>query len=372
MSTSISSTATPAPAIGKRAGIILKLTMLLFGPLVLLVLLEATGYVWERQQDAGPYAWETVASRRLELIPYPEPGAGYVLMAPGSRYEWGGIPVTINSQGLREREIGYEKPEDTFRILNLGDSVVMGWGVRAEETYGRQLEEQLNQQDAAGPVEVINAGMATWNLDNDLAFLQAEGLKYQPDLILLDVTLVNDIKGASALRRLERPPHIKWLQSNTYFWPFLTIQLQWAQARGEGRERIDIIDPPHEPAKYFPLEREAPQWTRAWEAIEAMNELAGANNGRFALILFPLEFQVVDESYPTMAQQVLGARAAEAGIPVLDLLPAFREACRQKPGGPCQLEDRYLFADVWMHPSAAGHALTANEIARFLAETYEN
>ena len=33
--------------------------------------------------------------------------------------------------------------------------------------------------------EVINAGVPGWNLENELAYLQAEGLKYEPDLILL-------------------------------------------------------------------------------------------------------------------------------------------------------------------------------------------
>jgi hypothetical protein len=46
----------------------------------------------------------------------------------------------------------------------------------------------------------------------------------------------------------------------------------------------------------------------------------------------------------------------------LDLLPAFQKACQEKPGGACQLEDRYLFADVWMHPSGFGHAVTATEL----------
>jgi phospholipase/lecithinase/hemolysin len=56
------------------------------------------------------------------------------------------------------------------------------------------------------------------------------------------------------------------------------------------------------------------------------------------------------------------------GIPVVDLLPSYRQACREKPGGACQLEDRYLFADVWMHPSAIGHQLTAKEIQQFLLD----
>jgi hypothetical protein len=138
------------------------------------------------------------------------------------------------------------------------------------------------------------------------------------------------------------------------------------QARANGQERIDVIDPPTQPASYFPLEATARRWDEIWDSILAMQELAEAHDAHFVLILFPLEFQVLDENYPTLPQEVLAAKAAEAGIPVLDLLPAYRQACAEKPGGPCQLEDRYLFADVWMHPSAYGHMLTATEIKTFL------
>ena len=86
------------------------------------------------------------------------------------------------------------------------------------------------------------------------------------------------------------------------------------------------------------------------------------------MIIFPLEFQVIDESYPTLPQELLIAKATEARIPVIDPLPSFRQACLQKPGGACQLEDRYLFADVWMHPSAEGHKLIADELKSFLPQ----
>ena len=54
---------------------------------------------------------------------------------------------------------------------------------------------------------------------------------------------------------------------------------------------------------------------------------------------------------------------------MIDLLPVYRQACRDKLGGVCQLEDRYLFADVWMHPSKLGHELTAAEIEKNLNES---
>jgi len=91
----------------------------------------------------------------------------------------------------------------------------------------------------------------------------------------------------------------------------------------------------------------------------------------FLLLLFPLEFQVLDESYSTMPQELLTTKAAESGIPALDLLPTYRQACLEKPGDACQREDRYLFADVWMHPSAYGHELTAIELQAFLDEMLE-
>ena len=360
------------PTLSRQSDILLKIAIAAISPLLLVGLLEGLAYVWERTQANGLYAWELVASRRLVWEQHPEPGAGYTLMEPHSHYEWQGIPVDINSHGLRGPETTYEKPAGTFRILNLGDSVAMGWGVREEDTYGRRLEQRLNAQGAvARRYEVINAGVPGWNLENALAYLQVEGLKYEPDLVLLDMTIVNDVYGENALLAQNRPFPIEWLRAHTYFWPFLTLQLRWIEARTEGRERIDVIDPPTRPESYFPLEPEAERWTEVWNWILSIDRLAKENNAHFALVLFPLEFQVLDKNYSTLPQELLRDKATEAGIPVLDLLPPFQQACQEKPGGSCYLEDRYLFADVWMHPSAYGHELTAAELETFLTATLE-
>lgn len=373
LSSNIAPTIAKSPTISKRATLWLNIALALIGPLLLIGLLEGTAYVWERRQANSLYAWELVASRRMVWVKYHEPGAGYTLMKPGSHYEWQSIPVDINSHGLRGPETTYEKPPGTFRILNLGDSIVMGWGVREENTYGRRLESLLNEEGSGNlRFEVVNAGVPGWNLENALAYLQAEGLNYEPDLILLGLTLTNDIKGDSALLADNQQPLLNWLRSNTYFWPFLTVQLRWLEARAEGRERIDVIDPPTDPDKYFPPDPEAEQWNEFWNQVSAINRLAGEKDVPVALIIFPLEFQVIDESYPTLPQELLIAKATEARIPVIDPLPSFRQACLQKPGGACQLEDRYLFADVWMHPSADGHNLIADELESFLTRIVEH
>jgi lysophospholipase L1-like esterase len=359
--------AQPQLKLSKRTERILSIVLAIVVPLSMLGLLEGIAYLWEKKQADSQYAWELVASRRLKWIPFPEPDPGYTLMKPDRHYKWQGIPVDINSHGLRSPETPYEKPANSYRILNLGDSVVMGWGVEQDETYGQLLQGALNNSAASDmKFEVINAGVPGWNLGNALAYLKTEGVKYQPDLILFDVTIVNDIYGENALARQNQSPVIEWLRANTYTWPFLSIQMQWVKARSEGQDRIDVIDPPKEARSYFPLDENDERWDQLWGWIEGMALVAKENDSDFALILFPMEFQVLDPSYSTLAQDILAGRAEAAGIPALDLLPAFRAACREKPGGMCQLEDRYLFADVWMHPSELGHRITATELERFL------
>ena len=91
--------------------------------------------------------------------------------------------VEINSRGLREREsIGYEKPPGVYRILVLGNSVTVGFEVPPEKTLTRVLETELTR--LGHPAQVINAACRGWGSDQALIFLEEEGLKYHPDLVI--------------------------------------------------------------------------------------------------------------------------------------------------------------------------------------------
>src|SRR5919197_1352799 len=146
MSSIIASTRDKTRSLSKRSEKLLMVMMAIISPLLLIGLLEGAAYLWERKQANGLYAWELVASRRMVWEQHPTPGAGYTLIKPGSHYEWQGIPVDIYSHGLRGPETSNKNPAATFRILNLGDSVVMGWGVREENTYGQRLESLLEKE----------------------------------------------------------------------------------------------------------------------------------------------------------------------------------------------------------------------------------
>jgi len=94
------------------------------------------------------------------------------------------INMRTNSKGIRtDREIGYEKPPGMKRIVALGDSYTLGYGVNLEDLFLTRLENKLNEQGVSA--EIINLGVNGFSNAEELVTLENEGLKYGPDLILL-------------------------------------------------------------------------------------------------------------------------------------------------------------------------------------------
>ncbi len=109
-------------------------------------------------------------------------------LAPGTRISddaWLFFGVIANGQSLREdHEIPPKKPPGQTRILFLGDSCTFGYGVAHDAAFGEVVESLLNQASGK-PVECINAGVPGYSLFQGFRYLVTEGLRYQPDLVVL-------------------------------------------------------------------------------------------------------------------------------------------------------------------------------------------
>ncbi len=99
-------------------------------------------------------------------------------------------PLRINARGLRDRDHAYAKPSGSQRILVLGDSYTWGFDVADDEIFTKILEEKL--RGASKSVEVINTGVSGWGTDQEYLFFMDEGLKYDPDLVVLAFYVLND------------------------------------------------------------------------------------------------------------------------------------------------------------------------------------
>lgn len=151
-----------------------------------------------------------------------EPEAEDTFVKPGFTQS-----VRINSLGLRERELPYEKPEGVFRVLVIGDSAVASFEVPPEAVFTRRAEERL--QALGLRVQFVNGGVRGYGTDQSLLFLQEEGLKYQPDLVLYHWTS-NDREDNATIHR-----------------PFRKFGKPWFDVDAEGGLVLRGVPVPHYP-----------------------------------------------------------------------------------------------------------------------------
>jgi hypothetical protein len=148
-----------------------------------------------------------------------------------------------NDRGFRDvRRFPYAKPAGTFRVLSLGDSHTQGYEVRQEATFSSVLERYLRGRGLKA--EVLNAGVSGFSTAEELAFLENEGYKYEPDVVVLGF-YANDfednlkaglfaLEGGQLVERryehipgvriqnvLYRIPGVRWLGENSYLYALL-------------------------------------------------------------------------------------------------------------------------------------------------------
>jgi hypothetical protein len=119
-------------------------------------------------------------------------------LRPGTKGYWlqeGGGYVSINSDGLRDREHSLEKPPNTFRIAVLGDSFTEALQVNQEDTFWAVMERDLQGCTRLGGrrVEVINFGHSGYGTSQELLALRHRVWKYSPDAVLLAFVTSNDV-----------------------------------------------------------------------------------------------------------------------------------------------------------------------------------
>lgn len=102
-------------------------------------------------------------------------------------------PLKFNSKGLRDGETDYAKPENTTRIIMIGDSYIIAKEVPVEKRASEKLESKLNNFSKNANFEVINMGYGGFGPTSETILLEKEGSKYNPDIVIFAIFVGNDV-----------------------------------------------------------------------------------------------------------------------------------------------------------------------------------
>lgn len=98
------------------------------------------------------------------------------------------IQIDTNAEGYREVELeNFEKEKPL--IVAIGDSFTEGYNVENQHTWPKQLHKKLQ-----GNVQVLNLGVHNYSLINYLMTIKYKLENLKPDLIVVGLYVLNDVK----------------------------------------------------------------------------------------------------------------------------------------------------------------------------------
>src|SRR5205823_3242115 len=119
------------------------------------------------------------------IRPSGDPLLGHELI-PGWRGKLGFATATINRLGMRDRpDITVNKPANTCRIVFVGSSVVMGYGVEDNQIFKCLLEDKLNAEAPTGAprFQLLNFATGRSSSLNRARLIETKVLGFQPDAL---------------------------------------------------------------------------------------------------------------------------------------------------------------------------------------------
>ena len=248
-----------------------------------------------------------------------------------------GVTLRTNSDGFRDDEVPVERSERR-RVVFLGDSLTLGWGVEKKDTFEHLLEQDLS---AVRPTEVINLGVGNYNTTQEVNLFRDKGAKYRPDQVVL-FYFIND---AEPVPQKSRFPGLGHSRLVTFYWSRLKMLLE-RLSPGEGF------------AEYYAALYRGEGWQRSAEAFAELKALADRDGFDLRVVLLPELHDLARYPFGKEHAQVL-AHLAALDIPALDLAPRL-----------AGVEDPH---SLWVslddaHPNARAHRLIADYSLDFLLE----
>jgi lysophospholipase L1-like esterase len=281
---------------------------------------------------------------------------------PGAEDFWHGVPIQINSKGLRGPEREHAKPDGAQRVLFLGDSVTFGFRNPDESKVLPAQVERFLSQKLDGQIECINGGVDGYSPWQSQLFLESEGLKYEPDLVVFSFVL-NDVTEKMSLKRFGGASEGYQIEHGV-----LEETIGWARATNIGRfvrqlresNREEEGPKPGELSAYaLLLEPDSRPVQAAWQLtlqnIERIARTCREQKLPLLVVAFPYSIQILRPEF-NQPQRILAQFCEVQQLAFLDLQPAIIEELSRLG----EL-DEYFFMDA-IHPTNAGYHFCAEQI----------
>lgn len=234
--------------------------------------------------------------------------------------------ISTNNYGLRGNQVLNKK--DKNRILFLGSSITLGWGIDQEYTLTEKLNGMLNSENDS--FEILNAGIGNYNTERYVELYFSKLYELEPDSIVIQY-FINDAEQLPSGGG-------NWILRNSQFAVTLMIAMNRVLYSGGETSLVEHYKNVYSSDGYYSMKN----------SIEKLSEHAKKNNIKLFIVMTPDFHNLIDYPFKFIHSEIRNI-AEENDITYLDLLPYFEGIPKE---------------DIWVmpgdpHPNKKGHEIMA-------------
>lgn len=275
-----------------------------------------------------------------------------------------GLGITTNAQGFRATEdFGRAVPAGRYRLVALGDSFTMGYGVSDTDHYPAQMQ-------AACPVlQTVNMGQGGYGLDQNYLWYKRDGVALDAQVLVVAL-IAHDFFRMTDDKYVGYPKPVLAVEGSLLVVKNVPVPLSWMSNTSVRKVRTFVeslaayrliravawrASPPPEVAFYGEIGAQV--MAAAGKALDDMAALAKARGQQMVLAYLPTADLLPQE--PSREAAWMQAYAQQAKLPFINLVPEFSRLA------PAQFAGMFL---VDKHYTAQGNRLVAHALLRELGE----
>jgi len=285
----------------------------------------------------------------------------------GASAQIDGNQVSFNARGYRGRELALPKTGGLTRVVVLGDSVAFGPDVSDEQTFTYLLDSRDNG------IEAGNLAVQGYGPGQELLVLLRDGLRENPDVVVLAFCLSNDFAdavlpvslydGTTPKPRFRLAGDRLVLDDSRLQQSSAVGALQWLGDYSHVFNRVSALAPGREPPpgihwkdrKREALQDEDYALRLSVALVRRMNTLCQERGITFLVAAFPS--QASYRVKPSLAERFVESLESE-DIPVVDMAAHFRAL---------GLRFDEVALDWMGHLSPRGHSIASQVLERDIA-----
>jgi lysophospholipase L1-like esterase len=252
-----------------------------------------------------------------------------------------GVDISLNSLGHRNNELQNPKGKSEKRVLILGDSIALGWGVAQENAFSESLEKKLNEEKGkqTGRQYVsINAGIGNYNTFYKVELFKEQMEVVDPDLVILQYFINDAQSNPSGTNNLILKHSLLAAASHFYFSSIFS---------GSTKTLAEYYLEMYEDGN--------PGWINAKASLDELKTICKEKKIQLIALLMPDMHDLSNNNPVNLVYKKINQTFEELQVPVVNAFTVYQATFKENP------KNAWVAPDD-PHPNSKAHQIVADSL----------